>query len=226
MSAVVDPLVSVTPIEAVTQSLVQEFAGLPAAASQCMMVITYLFAGIVLPSWGKVGGEDVTVKIAVKSAGLPIGAGLGSSAAFSVATAGAFVQLHFKLNEPQQTWGSDKLNRSVLESINAWAFVGEVLLHGTPSGLDNTTSCFGGMVKFQRTDTGNVFDTLEHVPTLNMLLTNTKVPRSTKLLVAGVRVLHDDMPGVIQPIFTSIANITTEFVALCERYNHVAAVGC
>jgi mevalonate kinase len=153
----------------------------------------------------------------VESAGLPIGAGLGSSAAFSVATAGALLQHYFKITEPTQTWGSDKLNSTILESINAWAFVGEVLIHGTPSGLDNTTSCYGGMVKFRRTEQGNVFDTLKHAPALNMLLTNTKVPRSTKALVAGVRVLHDAMPQVIQPIFNSIDHITSEFINISEK---------
>ncbi|CAN0281519.1 unnamed protein product, partial [Hapterophycus canaliculatus] len=34
------------------------------------------------------------------------------------------------------------------ERINAWAFAGETVLHGTPSGLDNTVSCYGGAIKF------------------------------------------------------------------------------
>ncbi|CAN0587263.1 unnamed protein product, partial [Ectocarpus sp. 12 AP-2014] len=37
---------------------------------------------------------------------------------------------------------------SELERINAWAFAGETVLHGTPSGLDNTVSCYGGAIKF------------------------------------------------------------------------------
>lgn len=37
---------------------------------------------------------------------------------------------------------------SELERINAWAYAGEVVLHGTPSGLDNTVSCYGGAIKF------------------------------------------------------------------------------
>ncbi len=183
-----------------------------------MMAITYLFSGIASLAWTKVCHvKSLGLKMQVQSAGLPIGAGLGSSAAFSVATAGALLQLHFRMTEPEQSWGSERLNNTILESINAWAFVGEVLIHGTPSGLDNTTSCYGGMVKFRRTEQGNVFDTLKHAPTLNMLLTNTKVPRSTKALVAGVRVLHDAMPSVIQPIFASIDNITSEFIDISEK---------
>lgn len=209
---------AITPTPEITAALSNEFAFCPFAAGQCMMAITYLYSGIVALAWNKErGGKSLGIKMHVESAGLPIGAGLGSSAAFSVATAGALLQHYFKITEPTQTWGSDKLNSTILESINAWAFVGEVLIHGTPSGLDNTTSCYGGMVKFRRTEQGNVFDTLKHAPALNMLLTNTKVPRSTKALVAGVRVLHDAMPQVIQPIFNSIDHITSEFINISEK---------
>ncbi|RYY73462.1 hypothetical protein EON63_20050 [archaeon] len=55
--------------------------------------------------------------------------------------------------------------------------LGEVLIHGHPSGLDNTTSCFGGMVKFRKLAEGNDFQIMDQVPVLDILLTNTKVPR-------------------------------------------------
>ena len=213
-----DPLSAAPPTPEVTAALAAQFAELPFAAGQCMMAIVFLFSGIVSTTLHKIRGERfLGLKIQVESIGLPIGAGLGSSAAFSVATAGALLQLHFKMCEPEESWTSERLNSAVLESINSWAFFGEVLIHGTPSGLDNTTSCYGGMVKFRRTEKGNAFDTLKHVPTLNMLLTNTKVPRSTKALVSGVRVLHDAMPQIIQPIFVSIDHITSEFIKISEE---------
>ena len=56
-------------------------------------------------------------------------------------------------------------------------YAGEVLIHGNPSGLDNTTSCFGGMVKFRKLAEGNDFEIMQRVPVLDILLTNTKVPR-------------------------------------------------
>lgn len=30
-----------------------------------------------------------------------------------------------------------------LREVNKWAFKGEVLFHGSPSGIDNTVSCYG-----------------------------------------------------------------------------------
>ena len=215
-TTITNPLAAVTPEASIQQDLMKEFSSLPFAASQCMMAISYLFYGIISSTWDKYSTGEFGLKVHVKSAGIPIGAGLGSSAAFSVATAGALVRLYFRMNQPDP-YGEQHISPGTLEVINAWAFVGEILIHGTPSGLDNTTSCYGGMVKFQRTEGGSKFENLKHVPPLNMLLINTKVPRSTKALVAGVKVLYESFSTVVSPIFASIEAITNDFLQLSER---------
>ncbi len=45
-------------------------------------------------------------------------------------------------------------------------------------------------------------------PALRIMLVNTKVPRSTRVLVAGVRVLHDRFPSVMQPVLDSIDKLS------------------
>ena len=66
---------------------------------------------------------------------LPIGAGLGSSAAFATALAGALLLWRAR--------GQPDAAPVTGEAINQWAFRSEQIVHGTPSGLDNYTSTFG-----------------------------------------------------------------------------------
>lgn len=64
------------------------------------------------------------------------GSGLGSSASFCVAFAR-------EINK--------KFNLGLNENkINELAYVGETAFHGTPSGIDNTACCFGGIIQFRK----------------------------------------------------------------------------
>lgn len=90
----------------------------------------------------------------------------------------------------------------------------EVVIHGEPSGLDNTTSCFGGAVRLNRT-LGR-FETLPMLPDMTILLTNTNIPRSAKQLVGHVRKMHETYPTVLKPILESIEGISQEFLRLID----------
>ncbi|XP_020863711.1 mevalonate kinase isoform X3 [Phascolarctos cinereus] len=115
---------------------------------------------------------------------LPTGAGLGSSAAYSVCLAAALLASceeitgHLREGAASGRWTEEEL-----KLINRWAFLGEKVIHGNPSGVDNSISTWGGALRFQA---GNILS-LQRIPVLRILLTNTKVPRSTKALVAGVK---------------------------------------
>jgi len=39
---------------------------------------------------------------------------------------------------------------TIAEEVNRWAFVGEKVLHGNPSGVDNAAAVFGGAIAFTR----------------------------------------------------------------------------
>ncbi|HVA96068.1 MAG TPA: mevalonate kinase [Candidatus Acidoferrales bacterium] len=66
---------------------------------------------------------------------IPIGSGLGSSAALSVAIVAAVMQFVTK-----------KIDK---ETVNTIAFRIEQRIHGNPSGGDNTICCYGGIGLFQ-----------------------------------------------------------------------------
>ena len=74
---------------------------------------------------------------------LPLGSGLGSSAAFCVALSAALLALSdsVKLDFGHQGW--QIFGDSELDLVNKWAFEGEKIIHGKPSGIDNTVSTYG-----------------------------------------------------------------------------------
>lgn len=79
----------------------------------------------------------------VVSSELPLGSGLGSSAAFCVALAAALLAFTDtgSLDVNQKGWQS--FGEKELDLVNKWAFEGEKIIHGKPSGIDNTVSAYG-----------------------------------------------------------------------------------
>ncbi|XP_055462394.1 mevalonate kinase [Psammomys obesus] len=141
---------------------------------------------------------------------LPPGAGLGSSAAYSVCLAAALLTSCEEVINPLKDRDSTgRWPEEDLELINKWAYKGERVIHGNPSGVDNAVSTWGGALRYQQ----GKMSSLKRLPALQILLTNTKVPRSTKALVAGVRSRLVKFPEIVAPILTSIDAISLE----CER---------
>jgi mevalonate kinase len=76
----------------------------------------------------------------------------------------------------------------------------------------------GGLVQYVRTT--SKFESLPSLGReLRMLLTNTKVPRSTKALVAGVRQLYDAYPAVMRPLIDAIGGISSSFLEILQHGN-------
>jgi mevalonate kinase len=63
------------------------------------------------------------------------------------------------------------------------AFVSEKILHGKPSGIDNSVSTFGGFVRFSGFKPSPIELSSAN---LRVLLVNTQVKRNTKALVEMV----------------------------------------
>lgn len=222
------------PDEAVKAGLATLFLSEQSSVRSGMTSIVYIVGKILsrLVNAGQDGSvsdvADVSLHINIKSYGLPIGAGLGSSASFSVAAVAACLRiqalLYPDLSEKNQSLVASSSARGaevtpdtdVLGVVNGWAFASEILLHGSPSGLDNTTSCYGGLVKFSRKG-GEKFENITGVPALHILLVNTRVPRSTKLLVAGVRTLHDAYPDTVGHMLEGMNSIALAFLHMIEE---------
>ncbi len=96
---------------------------------------------------------------------IPVGAGLGSSAAVAVAFAAAYSCL---------------LGRFDVEAVNAAAYESEKLVHGRPSGVDNTAAARGGFILYRR---GEAPRSVEARWTPRILVVDTGVSRSTRRAV-------------------------------------------
>ncbi|KAJ8622671.1 hypothetical protein MRB53_031200 [Persea americana] len=126
------------------------------------------------------GFKPATVVI---TSDLPMGSGLGSSAAFCVALSAALL-----------------------------AYSGEKIIHGKPSGIDNTVSTFGNMIMFRL---GELTRITSNMP-LRMLITNTKVGRNTKALVAGVSERASRHPDAMAAVFSAVDSISKELSSIIQ----------
>jgi mevalonate kinase len=132
-------------------------------------------------------GVHTGLDIKVRSE-IPVASGLGSSAAIFVSTAAAIGEV---------------LGANLsLEEICNLALEGEKVVHGTPSGVDNSISTYGGALRYER-DLG--FDKIEPLGTFYFVLGNSKRRRSTKRLVLRVRSLYERHPKIIERVIETIA---------------------
>lgn len=175
-----------------------------------IMAFLFLYSSIL-------GSVPSTVTV---SSDLPMSAGLGSSASFCVALVGALYAMS-KLASPSHHGSykhidngvdGSKLDEDDLELINKWAFKGETIIHGRPSGIDNTVSTYGYVVKVKQ---GQLTRLQDSVP-IKILLTNTKVGRNTKDLVAGVGERAQRHSKAMTAIFEATEAITEEVVEILQ----------
>ncbi|KAF5135049.1 Mevalonate kinase [Metarhizium anisopliae] len=118
---------------------------------------------------------------------IPIGAGLGSSASICVCLSTALLLQIRTLAGPHPDQPAEEAQIQI-ERISRWAFVGELCIHGDPSGVDNAVSAGGKAVIYQRKRSGPPSVTpLNKFPKLPLLLVNTQQPRSTATQVEKVR---------------------------------------
>ncbi|MCA9682976.1 MAG: mevalonate kinase [Myxococcales bacterium] len=111
---------------------------------------------------------------------IPARAGLGSSAALSVALA-------------RLALGPGCDAGEIVEA----SMVGERVFHGNPSGIDSEVATRGGVIAFAR---GAGVEPVALARSLHLVVIPSGIPRQTAALVAGVRARRDRMPTVIDPV--------------------------
>lgn len=140
---------------------------------------------------------------------IPISEGFGSSAAFSVATTAAFLEFY----------SGRKFEKVV---INQLAYEAEKMFHENPSGIDNSVSCFGGLVYFRKeTEFLKTIHSLDfYLPekwknSLFMVFSGSR-RETTAELVASVKQLYLKDPENYLKIFNQIEDCTKEVLVSCK----------
>jgi len=157
--------------------------------------------GLAMKNLGINQGFSITIDSKV-----PTGAGLGSSASRAAATTKAIAELFGK--------------KSSLEEINDIAFQQEKIIHGTPSGGDNSACCFGGLVWFKKDQPKNQIKSLkEEIPYKleNFVFVYSGPPqKTTGELVQSVRELDE---GYRTERVKKIGEMTYEMLEVLKRKN-------
>lgn len=135
----------------------------------------------------------VPIEVEVDSS-IPVGSGLGSSSAYSVALCGALMKV-FRVSTEKYI-------------ISNWAFNIDKYFHGQPSGVDNNIVTMGGYISFQR---GRILEyDVKHRCDIKVLLIDTRVSRSTRFLCDSVDKQLREEPDRISEIFDAMHRITEQ----------------
>ena len=181
--------------------------------------VAYTAAWAFVYLYRSIYGESLPSGKFVLKSDIPVGAGLGSSASYCTVLATAML-ITSGVFEPAAIARSEALSKECnmqrdecLRMISQWAYKAETIIHGKPSGIDNTVSTFGGFLQFQAGQIENI----KRVPEFNIFLINTNVSRSTKTMVAGLRQRYEEMPKVYDHLFCAISEISVDCRRILEQ---------
>lgn len=159
---------------------------------------------LVVQGW-KTGRQT---EIKVLTSDIPIGVGMGSSAALSVASAVAKIAI--------------EKNRWNLDTINSAAYELEKKYHGNPSGGDNTVVTYGGFLWYRKeTKAFKLFKQI--VPKIkmpNFFLVNSGTPKETTAeMISKVANFYAKNPKKTIRLLTQIEKIAKDFLRLLIEGN-------
>jgi len=134
---------------------------------------------------------------------IPVGRGLGSSAALASASCASFLKFFTGMNFSKP-------------AINQVAYEIEKYFHQNPSGVDNTASCFGGLIYYRKE-----FEFLKSINPLDFkipkdfslfLIDSGRPEETTKQMVELVKKRHKKNFSLIESILCDIERVTKQMV--------------
>lgn len=130
---------------------------------------------------------------------LPVGRGMGSSAALAIALVRAAATLDGRALTPAEE--------------HAAGFAVEAVFHGTPSGVDHGVCGAGGCVRYRRVDGAPVFARLPVRQGIGFWVIDTGAPGDTAEMVAGVRARRPGIDAALAAIARGVDHLTALWCA-------------
>ncbi|KAI0028204.1 cystathionine beta-lyase [Vararia minispora EC-137] len=210
-------------VDAISQKAIPSGKDITTQAVGAAVTFLYIYMA------AAVGKNRPSFTFSVRSS-LPVGAGLGSSAAYSTCVSSAVLLLTQRVSLPTHAeptrdpsdsdpghlhvshQGRRAIASVVAEEVNKWAFLAEKILHGNPSGVDNSVAVFGGALAYTRAGFARKsgMEPISGFKSFRFLLTDSRVPRDTKRLVAGVSAKKVAEPEVVGRLLDAIQSISDE----------------
>ena len=134
---------------------------------------------------------------------IPIASGLGSGAAITASIIRALAQY---LGLPASN-----------EWVSAATYEVEKLHHGTPSGIDNTVVAYEQPIYFVRQQPQNRIEAFQVAQPLHLLIADTGIRSSTKVVVDDVRRQWQADPTHFEALFDGCGRIASQVQAAIER---------
>ena len=150
----------------------------------------------------KIDAKSTPLKITY-GGDLLAGSGVGASAASCVSLARA-LDAEFNLNLS-------------IEEINHVGWEGEFAYHGTPSGVDNTASTYGGLLLYQVKNEKKHFEQIEVKKPLDVVLANSGVTSDTSTLGAFVDQIRDGNPDLFEKRLKTITDQALDMKTALEN---------
>ena len=113
--------------------------------------------------------------------------------------------------------------------VNAAGYEGEKGYHGTPSGIDNTAATFGGVLRFQRTESAPIFIKKKIKSPVRIVYASTGITASTSKVVGDVRAKKEADPAWFDALLTKCATrepSRTDWRTELHPYHPVAHACC
>ena len=152
----------------------------------------------------KIDVENNPIKITYGGT-LLAGSGVGASAASCVSLARAL---------------NDEFKRGLsIDEINQVAWEGEFAYHGIPSGVDNTASCYGGLMLYQLKNDQKIIEKIQIREPCEVVLGNSGVSVNTAALDDLVENEKKRDPGLFSARLKTITEQALEVRRLLEAFD-------